>query len=105
MAEVKSWGPQELSEAIVIWSGWRRATWPTRDESLVVDHFGADLAADLLVALRRLEEDFYSSNARHVVSDLTEMAELAADEFRTMHPEIAEEAVQALAWCYTYDYK
>lgn len=105
MAKVKSWGPEELSEAIVIWSGWGRAAWPRRDESLLVDRFGADLAADLLSALRQLEDDFYSSDARHLASDLTEIAELAADRFRAMHPEVAEEAVRALAWCYTYDYK
>jgi len=105
LVEMKSWGPQDLSEAIVIWSGWGRAAWPSRDESLVVDHFGADLAADLLPALRRMEDDFYSSDARHVASDLTEMGKLAADQFRAMHPEIAEKAVRALEWCYTYDYK
>jgi len=33
------------------------------------------------------------------------MAELASAEFARKHPEISAEAIRALAWCYTFDYK
>ena len=105
MGQVKHWSSQELTEAVVIWTGWGRAAWPSRDKSLVVDRFGADLATELAPAISKLEDDFYSSDARHVASDLATMADLAAAQFRARHPEVGEEAVRALAWCYTYDYK
>jgi hypothetical protein len=55
--------------------------------------------------VRELEDDFYESDARQVAAGLPEMAELASAEFARKHPEISAEATQALAWCYTYDYK
>lgn len=93
-----------VSEAIVIWTGFGQAPTPSRDEERLVQRFG-DEAVDLLPTVQRLEDDFYASDAHHVAIDLVEMARLAADDFRAQHPHISDEAVRALAWCYTYDYK
>jgi hypothetical protein len=82
-----------------------RAPAPSGDDARVVAEFGEDAALDLLPRIRALEDDFYESDARHVVADLKEMGDRAADEFRVRHPEIPDGAVEALAWCYTYDYK
>lgn len=94
-----------VSEAIVVWTGWGQNAWPSRDEARLVERFGASTTADLLPRIRELEDDFYASNARFTVSDLGEMGHVAADQFRETHPEISDNAVRALAWCYTYDYK
>jgi hypothetical protein len=94
-----------VSQAIVIWTGWGQATWPVRDEARVVKRFGVDTAADLLPRIRELAREFYSSDARDVIADLKEMGDVAAGEFRRAHPELSDEAVQALVWCYTYDNK
>jgi hypothetical protein len=40
-----------------------------------------------------------------VAKDLVEMGAIASAQFRQKHPEISDEAIRALAWCYTYDYK
>lgn len=93
-----------VSEAIVVWTGFGSTPMPARDEDRLVGRFGHE-AVDLLPTVLRLEDDFYSSDARHVATDLLEMADLAARDFRTRHPEISDEAVRALAWCYTFDYK
>jgi hypothetical protein len=94
-----------LSEAIVVWTGWGQAPRPIRDEARLVDQFGSDTAADLMPGLRQLEDEFYASDAQFTVADLKEMGDVAADQFRRAHPEISDDAVRALAWCYTYDYK
>ena len=94
-----------VSRAIVIWTGFGKTPWPSRDESRLVEQFGADAAADLTPQLRDLEQQFYASDARFTVRDLDEMGKVAADQFRKNHPEISEEAIRALEWCYTYDYK
>jgi hypothetical protein len=66
---------------------------------------GADAAAELLPRIRALEDDFYATDARFKAPDLVTMGNMAADDFRRQHPEISEEAVEALACCYTWDYK
>ena len=58
-----------------------------------------------MALVRQLVDDFYSSDAHYLAADLKEMAEIASAQFRMKHRELAEEAVQALAWCYTFDYK
>ena len=94
-----------LSAAVVIWTGWRESAWPDRDDARVVRRFGAAAATTLLPQIRQLADDFYASDARDKAADLREMGERAMARFRARHPEISDEAVHALAWCYTYDYK
>ena len=98
-------GARLLTMAVVVWTGWGRTATPTRDESEVVRRFGSDLATDLMPLIAGLENDFYQSDARHVASDLEETGELAAARFRARHPEVRQDAVSALAWCYTYGYR
>ncbi len=98
--------PSLLSKAIVIWTGLETdSPWPLCEEALLVERFGSEMAAELLPSIRKLEEEFYESDARDRASDLAEMGDLAANDFRKRHPEISEEAIQALAWRYTFDYK
>lgn len=94
-----------LLRALIVWSGWGSTPWPLRQDAAVVEAFGAKEAPALLESIRELEDDFYSTDARLTIADLDAMAAAAAAEFRERHPELADEAVQALAWCYTFDYK
>lgn len=93
------------SRAVVIWTGYGHSSWPARDENRLVLEFGPELAADLVPRVRRLEVDFYRSDAYLTAPDLGTMAAEASEAFRALHPEISDDAVAALAWCYTYDYK
>jgi len=104
MGSLSDHNPKTLSEAIVVWTGWGRSSWPARDESRVVERFGK-ASLDLMPAVRAMEDDFYESDARDRAADLREMATIATTQFRERHPDISDDAVQALAWCYTYDYK
>ena len=94
-----------VSEAIVLWTGYGRTTWPARDEERLVVEFGSELATELVPLVRQREDDFYRSEARLTAVDLETMAAVASAEFRALHPETTVEAVAALAWCYTFDYK
>lgn len=94
-----------LTEAMLVWTGFGKRPFPCRDESHLVDRFGAETAAQLLPVLRSLEDDFYASDARHTAEDIQEMGTMSSEQFRKTHPGVAEEIVQALAWCYTYDFK
>lgn len=95
-----------LSAAIVIWTEWEGdRPWPLRDEASLVDRLGPEMAAELLPRLQMLEKEFYESDAVHRAWEIPDVGELAAKDFRKRHPEITEEAVQALTWCYMYDNK
>jgi hypothetical protein len=93
-----------LTKSVVAWTGWGRAAWPLRDVSAVADQLGDDLAAKLIPLVHRLEAEFNASEAWRL-GDLGQVGDVASEEFRTRHPELGEEAVKALAWCYTYDWK
>ncbi len=95
----------DLSTALIAWTGWGLTPWPQRDEQRLVSQLGADAAAELLPQLHKLERDFYASNARNVAPDLATIGRLAAENFKRLHPAISDDAVEALAWCYTFDYK
>jgi hypothetical protein len=94
-----------VSRAIVVWTGWGDTTSPVRDETRLVEQFGSEITVELLPQIREVESRFYSSNARLTTSDVTEMGEVAAEDFRGNNPGFSEEAVQALTWCYTFDFK
>jgi hypothetical protein len=94
-----------VSRAIVVWTGWGETSRPVRTETRLADRIGEEAAISLLPLIRHLEEEFYSSDARFVVADLKEMGDVAAGQFRQAHPELSDEAIRALAWCYTFDYK
>jgi len=97
---------QELvSEAVVIWSGRGRKPWPTRDLSRLADHFGPELAADLAPIVTRLELDFCAADPSEIGKLIDDGKDVAATKFRALHPEISDDAVEALWWCYTYDWK
>lgn len=95
----------QVSEAVVVWTGYGQSSWPVRDQARLAERYGPEETRDLLPRVRQLEEDFYNSDARLAVPDLATMGEVAAGQFRQSHPEVSEEAVKALAWCYAYDYK
>lgn len=94
-----------LVEAVRVWTGWGRDVMPRRDDSLLVEHFGAEVAAKLLPIIKSLQDDFYLSDARFVADDLQEMEKLSSEQFRKKHPAVADEIVRAFAWCYTFDFK
>jgi len=94
-----------IVEACLIWTGFGRTATPQRDDSSLRTRFGNESASRLQTILKSLENEFYQSDAWKMATDLREMGELAGRDFKSKHPEVPDEIVQALKWCYTYDYK
>lgn len=105
MGAVISMDLASISDAVIIWTGWKTHAWPIRDDDRIISAFGPELGPQIVAEVHALEADFCSSRARLTVSDLVEMGEQAANEFGRRNPKVSEEAVQALKWCYTFDYK
>lgn len=98
-------GSDPLSEAIVVWTGKGTRPWPQRDDNAVAAAFGQDVAERLLPVIRRLELEFFRLDCVHHIRDLTAATHAAAAEFAARHPELSPAAVDALAWCYSYDWR
>jgi hypothetical protein len=94
-----------VSDAIFVWTGHGGSAWPQRDENRLVHRFGSETAAELLPRLRMLQRDFYASDARDTAPDQRSLGDRAPAVFKHWHPELRDDAVEALAWCYTFDFK
>ncbi|MFN8053249.1 MAG: hypothetical protein U0Q22_17540 [Acidimicrobiales bacterium] len=94
-----------ISDALVVWTGYGQSAWPIRDPDRLVAEFGPAATDDLLPVLRELEREFYESDEAHTVAGLDQMGIAASERFSSLHPELSGEAVDALAWCYTFDWK
>ena len=71
-----------LTRAVVEWTGWGSTPTPVRDDARVIARFGHAAGSALATAARRLEADYAAGSA----------------EFRSRHPELGIDAVDALAW-------
>jgi len=105
MVKVDDWKSPILVEAILVWTGWGRYFMPRRDDTLIVTHFGAKVASELLPVIKSIEKEFYASEAIGTTANLVEMGRMAEEDFRKKYPEVADDIVKALAWCYTFDFK
>jgi hypothetical protein len=66
---------------------------------------GPDRLAELMPVIREISRAFYTSDARFSARDVSEMYLSIVEEFRTKYPLLPRTAVEAPAWCYTFDYK
>jgi hypothetical protein len=105
MVEMNNLNSPQLVEAVRVWTGWGLSIMPSRDDARLAKQLGNEVAAKLLPVIKSLDEDFYSSDARLVATDLQEMEKLASEQFKRKHPTVAEDIVKAFAWCYTFDFK
>jgi hypothetical protein len=101
----QGWDHSTLVEAIRLWTGKGRESHPSRHDSRVIDHFGAEVGTRLLATLRYLETEFYKSDAGHTAPSIPTMATQAEEDFRNAFPHTPDEIAEVLAWCYTFDFK
>jgi hypothetical protein len=95
----------EVSLAVVLYTGQGVAPYPARSEDRIAARLGADAAARLGPIVRQLDDEFYESDARFVAADVADMHALASAQFRQKYPLLSPAAADAFAWCYTWDFK
>jgi hypothetical protein len=105
VVEINRGDSAEMIEAVRCWTGWGDSAMPTRNDDRLLARFGDERGATLLSEIKRLEEEFYLSDANLVAADMQDMARRCAEDFKRKRPEIADEIVNAFVWCYTFDYK
>ena len=105
MGPVSKWDSPVFAEAFLVWTAYGQDMMPRRDDASVVSRCGPEAASELLPAIRSLMDEFYLSDAKYTAADLVEMGKVATEEFKAKHPEVADEVLKALAWCYTFDFR
>ena len=93
-----------VNDAIILYCGRGRSPFPDWDPKRLSDRFGALDAADLVVCIDKLSDEFYLLDPEPSES-VGEGADRAARVFAENHPEVSPEAVDALRWTYTYAWK
>jgi predicted Ser/Thr protein kinase len=93
-----------LSHAVVIYTGRGISPFPVRSIERLAEHFVSLQAAELAPVVAGLDEEFYEVEPASGES-LNAAADRAAAVFTSHHPELTAEAIDALRWCYTYDWK
>jgi hypothetical protein len=98
--------PEQVNEAILIWTGRIDGNGvPHHWDDKVLAHFGPEIGPAVLQQVQELSKTFFLSQAFARAPDLKSMGDMAADEFRSKHPEISDEAVAAFRWAYVFGYK
>jgi hypothetical protein len=89
---------EELSEAIVLYCQIPRLPSPQR----VVERFGEQRAAVLVPQVRALKHEFYAIDQAYQGMPAREAVPLlVTPQVRARHPEISDEAIEAMAFYYT----
>jgi hypothetical protein len=91
-----------IGEAIVIYTGFGRSSFPRARGNDVALRFGAEAGAELkqriLLLLEELAQPVPPSEKRSRKS----ATEQAMEQFRPRHPELSDEALKALAWTFSF---
>lgn len=95
----------ELSEAIVLYTGWRQRPAPMVDESKVVDRFGLPGAPALLEKIRAIFEVVGAMPVDWSVHTLASAGEVVRSHVRAKYPCLSEDALRAVAWKFTFDWR
>ena len=96
--------PILLVDAVRIWTGSGGMA-PNRNDARLSQQLGAKEASDILSVIKKLEEDFYATDACYTARDLQGMVKLAKERFALIHPSVPAEVGEVFAWCYTFDFR
>lgn len=96
---------QELSQAIVEYLGRGRSSFPISDEEAVVKVAGDGDPAVLLAKVRAIESECLSVYIDWTTLTLEQAGWEAERVMRARHPELSRDAVDALRWGFTYNWR
>ena len=95
----------DLSNATVLFLGYGRASWPQRDEATLARELGAEKAAALREQIDALCDEMQRIDVDWSTCSLAEAGDDARAAMRLRHPELSDDALDALRWQFTYFWK
>ena len=96
---------RDLDRAVVVFLGYARATRPLRDEFSLAREFGAVRARRLVELIAALQREMHAIDIDWKTHSLVEASDAARAEMKRQHPELADEALNALAWAFRYAWR
>ena len=93
-----------LSRAIIEYLAKGRSSFPKTDEAAVVAAAGDD-AADMVVRVREIVDEMMAIEVDWSESSLSEGARTARATMASQHPELSDEALDALHWMFSYSWR
>ena len=92
----------QISEAIVIYTGFGKSSFPRARGNDPVVRSGAEAGAELKQQILSLLEELAQPVDMPEKRSRRSMTEIAIDSFRPRHPELDEQALKALAWTFSF---
>ncbi len=95
----------DLSDAIVLYVGYKVENCPRPDRSRLIPRFGEVRAGEFELRVQSVLAELGRIEVNWAAHDLVSGSALARDAMHTRHPELSEHALDALAWKFSYDWK
>jgi hypothetical protein len=92
----------QISEAIVIYTGFGKSSFPRARGNDLVVRFGPTAGADLKQQILSLLEELAQPVDLPEKRSRRSVTEQAMESFRPRHPELNDEALKALAWTFSF---
>ena len=96
--------PPELTEAAKCWI-FHPSGFPERDDRRVLERFGTEKGARLLILLKQLQADYNSSVEWPTTRNVDEMLDAASRDFASRHPGLPAETAKAFSDSSAYDFR
>ncbi len=91
-----------LSAAVTRFLGYGLSTFPDEDPARLVEAFGTKTATQLESDVTMLLEEFGQLKPDWSTHSLVTAGAWAKDNMRRSHPELSQEALDALEWAFTW---
>jgi hypothetical protein len=95
----------ELSEAVVLFLGYGIDSTPARHSAKLVERFGAQRAAILQAQVNALRSEIGSIHIDWKLHTLVTGSDFAQAHMKVHHPELSKEALNALSWEFSWDWR
>lgn len=95
---------EALSQAIIAYLAKGRSPFPKSDEEAVAAITGDD-ATDMIVRVRSVVEEMMAIEVDWSASTLAEGGRKAQAVMAARHPELSDDALAALYWMFTYNWR
>src|SRR4051794_2923625 len=89
------------SRAVTVYLSVGRSPTPHGDPEYLAEVFG-DEAKTLLPDVKGLIDEIWSIEVDWTTHTLVSATEMAAAEMRARHPDLSDEAIEALGWFFSY---
>jgi hypothetical protein len=98
--------PPDLSRAVVLYIRWKSSSYPWEDEQAVIDEFGEEAGRELSnVARALLDTEEVISPLESGTMKTDDLLDLIMERVRIRVPDLSDEALAAIRWYFSYQYK